>query len=879
MPSISRQVAQRFYLQAMIVGAPIFGFPAFTGLAQKNDKPKPPAVRPTPKPPDSVGATSSKPSDIKVNFKTTLLVLTYPGPDVKQLTETTTIEGPQAISLYWRNGLPSVPVTRWQLSSKPMPENNPSPGFPGYIATGLFKSPAPGQSQFFDIDLKKHISPSSPNPAKYYVRVVAEQGAKSPPLIASTTVVITIHKSNQPMTKFTFDEGFPQGRWVSGGDLEVVGIHSAMMPNGKVLSFGYKDGHHFVDTEGRYQLWDPQTRKPFAPSTIIPDWNPFCSGHCFLSDARLFVAGGFKFGDPFRASSADKVSTARANADGTVTWRRDYGKMEDLRWYPTVVTLANGDCLIIGGSAPFAADNWKDTNADYEYFNVDSNYLVRHNESQREFPEDGSFPYSASDHRQKVADGKRLVGLYPLVHLLPNGPGDDAPNGLLFVLNESFVRLYNPATNRILNKKIDAGGFRTWWTQGSSVLLPIDIDVEGHGPNAVRIMVIGGGTLGKQDSNQAALATADIYRFDVQTRALRLESSIRLNRGRILSDSHLLPDGNVVLVGGAEIGYANTNRNRIRKAEMIHFPRGSFLGRVGDLAESKQPRGYHASSVLLPDGSIFVTGGNGNWDNRPVNEFKSVEIFEPPYLFLADRPIITSAPTELRPGASFSVATSNEDVDPVIVLIRNSSRTHSLDTDQRMLRLQAQRSTHNGSTILTAKLPRNSSLVPPGPYMLFLLRTASVTSSPQAPIPSHAQMVQVLKGQEQPPVFVNRIRLTIRTGGDDLRGGDDNAFASIRNSNGSLIDNEFPLNGKSNWANYTVHYVTHELSTPVKLSDLRRLRIRTTFGGGLSGDNWNIDRISLDYQVGQGTWQSLYDRSGKPLIRLTGERNTWETSF
>ncbi len=211
MLNISRHVTQCFYLHAVVVVTTIFSFLSFTGMAQRNDKPKPPAVRPTPKPPDGVVVTSSKPGDPKVNFKTKLLVVDYPGPDVKQLAETTTIAEPQVISLYWKNGLPSVPVTQWQLSNKPMPENSPSPGFPGYLATGSFKSPAPGKSQSFAIDLRNHISPSALTPAKYYVRVVAEQGSTYPPLIASTTVVITI-AGNISNTKFglTIKEMYPE---------------------------------------------------------------------------------------------------------------------------------------------------------------------------------------------------------------------------------------------------------------------------------------------------------------------------------------------------------------------------------------------------------------------------------------------------------------------------------------------------------------------------------------------------------------------------------------------------------------------------------------------------------------------------------------------
>lgn len=668
------------------------------------------------------------------------------------------------------------------------------------------------------------------------------------------------------------------GRWVSGGDLEVVGIHTALMPNGLVLAFGYSDANHFVDQEGRHQLWDPVARAAAGPSVMIAGWNPFCAGHAFLGDGRLFVAGGFKFGNPLEPSSADKVGVVAVGpTDGSITWTSDIDRMEDVRWYPTVITLANGDGLILGGSAPFAADNWKDTNEDVEYFSVANDYLVRHNETQRSYPQDGGFDYPDGDPRQQVSDGERLAGLYPLAHVLPAAADGDAPNGVLFVLTESFARLYNPTTNRILAPKIDVGGFRTWWTQGSSVLLPIDVDPDGRGPDEVRVLVVGGGTLGRADRSAPALGEAEIWRYSVSDRSLALEDAIPLRRNRFMGDAVLLPDGNVVVVGGAEIGYANENSRRVRYAELIRPPTPGAPGETVGLAEASELRGYHASAVLLPDGAVFVTGGTGGWDNAPVQEFKSVEVFEPPYLFLGERPRVISAPFRVVRGDQFTVVVgaAPEAVEPTVVLIRNGSRTHSLDTDQRMLRFQARAVAVDNRTELTVVLPTNPTYAPPGPYRLFVLgRARDPGSSPQRLIPSLSRPVMLVHEQARPATPVSQVRLTIETGGDNLEGGDDNAFATLLDRDDAVVVAEFPLNGGAEWGNHTIHSVTQALSPTVSLDQLRKLRVRTTFGGGLSGDNWNIDRLIVDYHDGV-TWRTLHDDSGFPLARLTGDRPTW----
>jgi hypothetical protein len=117
-----------------------------------------------------------------------------------------------------------------------------------------------------------------------------------------------------------------QGKWVGGGTVDVLGVHGAMMPNGLVLLFGYNHRDHYFDEECGFQLWDPAARAPAGPKRSLQDYNPFCSGHSFLGDDRLFVAGGYKSGDPFRASSADQVRTIAA-AGRSVTWQNSAGKM------------------------------------------------------------------------------------------------------------------------------------------------------------------------------------------------------------------------------------------------------------------------------------------------------------------------------------------------------------------------------------------------------------------------------------------------------------------------------------------------------------------------------------------------------------------------
>lgn len=58
--------------------------------------------------------------------------------------------------------------------------------------------------------------------------------------------------------------------------------------------------------------------------------------------------------------------------------------------------------------------------------------------------------------------------------------------------------------------------------------------------------------------------------------------------------------------------------------------------------------------VVLPDGRIFVAGGEGQPGNEPTASV--AEVFSPPYLSKGPRPRIGAiAETELRRGATLSI--------------------------------------------------------------------------------------------------------------------------------------------------------------------------------------------------------------------------------
>ena len=85
--------------------------------------------------------------------------------------------------------------------------------------------------------------------------------------------------------------------------------------------------------------WDPADQN--LTTLAKPGYDLFCSGHAFLADGRLFVAGG-------HIQNGVGLPNASLYNPFSNTWAAA-PDMNAGRWYPTVTTLANGDVLVVGG--------------------------------------------------------------------------------------------------------------------------------------------------------------------------------------------------------------------------------------------------------------------------------------------------------------------------------------------------------------------------------------------------------------------------------------------------------------------------------------------------------------------------------------------------
>jgi len=141
--------------------------------------------------------------------------------------------------------------------------------------------------------------------------------------------------------------GSPQdiGEWGPVVSWPVVGVHVALLPNGKVLAYDSIGDNatesYPVQDHTRATVWDPITGSQ-TPVNVDTGFNIFCSGLAHLVDGRLFVAGGNK------DQALNGIVQTHLFDPATNSWTLG-PNMAAGRWYPSVTPLNNGEMLITSG--------------------------------------------------------------------------------------------------------------------------------------------------------------------------------------------------------------------------------------------------------------------------------------------------------------------------------------------------------------------------------------------------------------------------------------------------------------------------------------------------------------------------------------------------
>jgi galactose oxidase len=527
-----------------------------------------------------------------------------------------------------------------------------------------------------------------------------------------TTSVATGDEAAARATAFTFTIETPavRGEWGPVFGLQNVGIHAHLLPTGEVLMWGRRNGSDpnesldehfctpFIWNPATGQTRDTQQQPKMQDGTTV---NLFCSGHTFLPDGRLLVAGGH-FLD---AQGLNQAAIYDAAAD---TWTAT-AVMRQGRWYPTATTLPDGTVLVLSGSvtpgvANFTPEVWSNGAWIQIAGFPDPQNLDQHNAA--------AFP------------------LFPRVHV--------ASDGRVFMSGSEAMSWF-----------VDVSGGGKW-TLGPTR----DNAQRDYAPSVMydadKILYIGGGNdLG----TQAPTANAEV--IDLGAAAPKWTATDAMHFPRRQHNATILPDGTVLVTGGTRGGGGpNGGFNDLTLGQPVHVAElwDPSTGHWTQLAAEAIDRCYHSTSVLLPDATVLSAGG-GEYrptsganapPNDPQDTHRDAQIFTPPYLFNGDqpapRPQITAAPDTISYGATFDVSTPQANQIERVSLIRLSSVTHAFNMGQHIHFMTPQLDGAN----LKLTAPASPNLCPPGHYLLFILDNHGV--------PSIAKIVQLTAAAAAPEV-------------------------------------------------------------------------------------------------------------------------------
>lgn len=466
----------------------------------------------------------------------------------------------------------------------------------------------------------------------------------------------------------------------------LVGIHMALLANGHVVSYGTPPGE--AKQGGfAYADWNPAYGTGDSAHQLVTSmhsYDSFCNTLERLPDGRLLMVGG--------------NSTTATMLYDPITGKQTMGaQLNRQRWYASVLRLPDDRMLALGGGNSYNIDAYKKPN-DNSGVATMPEISTGTGAWTKLTGADSTVAFGARDNRW----------WYPRAYVAPDGK----------VFGVSYDQMW----------RLDPSGTGKVTSLGT---LPVAIGSSGssvmYAPG--RLLFAGGGQY-NNTTNQVATNRAVTVDINGATPQTAETSSMRLARNWL--NLTVLPNGEVLANGGTRVGTQAGAANSTYASEIWNPTTGKWR----DAASAKRIRSYHSTAMLMPSGSVLTAAGGVP---GPEDNFNA-EVYYPPYLFTkgsdgkvrwANRPQITGISGSLAYGGTVSLGLSDSRKLASLSLTRAASVTHSYNTDQRRVPLSFRQ---NGSTV-TATMPANANLLPPGSYLLSGVDTNGV--------PTPAQMVTI----------------------------------------------------------------------------------------------------------------------------------------
>jgi len=443
-----------------------------------------------------------------------------------------------------------------------------------------------------------------------------------------------------------------------------IPVSAANLPDGRLLTFAGDGRTTWDGSDSRFSyaaVWDPKTGAFVESNNGLHDM--FCGGITSMTDGRVLVNGG----DSCNGSTS--IFDWRTNRWTSVSF------MNDTRWYNPSVTLPDGGVFTVTGSGTggATAERWDSASGWRRLTGI---------------------PWG-----NVTAEPGFQTNWHPFVVL--------APNGRLFHFGPTDVMHW-----------VDPTGNGSLTNSGQNVpgaLFPKEgawaVYEEG------KVLVTGGAI--NNTAKNTSTVSRQTYIVDLNPTIPTVTPAASMAFARFFANSVVLPNGEVMIIGGNSDGKGFSDTNPVLTPELWNPRTGTWR----TLANIAVPRSYHSAALLLADGRVWSGGGGLNGGDH-----QDAQVFTPPALLKADgspatRPVIANTASTIGYGQTFSVAATPGLTQ--FAFIRLSSLTHSVNTDLRRLVLPSTE-VSAGSYQLTSHGNRN--VMTPGYWMLFGLNPQGVYS-------------------------------------------------------------------------------------------------------------------------------------------------------
>ncbi len=540
-----------------------------------------------------------------------------------------------------------------------------------------------------------------------------------------------------------------EGFWSPPFDWPVIAVHSVLLPDETVMTFGSygikekeKDKnisqnkklkltdnyelerdkgtkqweHHDVFAGIDFVIWDPKkgididSQKVFHRPIV---WDAFCSVVRVFDNENVFILGGNvepKHGAPDtqNATTFYNIKTQKFTKGRNLNYDR---------WYGSIVRTAENHFIMVGG-------------AKIKHDEVLTQDRISHTPEILTENEDGTLSWKIL----KEGESLELLGnmendewSYPKFFLSSDGNPFGISYNKLWVMDKKNnykiskvgeIKLVKGAiAQKIIHQNPnDENDYKEINTltigapvgeKASAVMIAKD-----------KILFIGG-----QQKGEGYAASNEAIIIDISNSFNpKIEKKESMHYPRANADATILPTGDVFVNGGTAIyqgAYDDTYFSNFTPE--IYKTNDDIWEKM---SKTNFKRNYHSTSLLLPDGRVFVAGGDV-WN---------AQLFYPPYLFskntkgktiLAKRPKIKKLEKIITNRNNQIMLVDDSTEIEKISLISTGSTTHAQASELKYLSLDFTKINKNE---IKFSIPQNKNILSDGTYLVFIITNAGIPS-------------------------------------------------------------------------------------------------------------------------------------------------------